>query len=366
MYIYRLLTIIGLFFLPFYAWTQRYADCIKAKEICKKGTQEFASANGEGRDQFEAFPTPCFENGDVKGNAEMNSVWIKFKIAKSGSLKFTIRPSKYDDDIDFVVYKLGDGDCSSKRIVRCMAAGDKVYPSFCMGATGLRDDEKDISEDAGCSGDKNGYLKPLNVKEGEAYVLLVSNVTSAGEGFSIRFFGTCMLPCDEEKKPEPPKKQENKTKEPEKPSVAEPVVSTANNDAPKIEDLSEKTAEKVEVKSSLPPEIEGRKTVVNKTIGVSNRKITLKVWDSSIEDGDIISIYVNGVNKYPNILLTTKPQEFVFELEKGENFITAHVESFGKREPNTAAISVNDGKKVQKLTLNATRNQEETMKIEVD
>jgi hypothetical protein len=123
---------------------------------------------------------------------------------------------------------------------------------------------------------------------------------------------------------------------------------------------------KPEANPVQPANIEGRKTVVNKTLSIKNRKITLKVWDSSIEDGDIISIYVNGVKRFADILLTTKPKEFTFDLETGENFITAHVESFGKREPNSAAISVNDGKKEQRIILNATRNQEETMKVIVE
>jgi hypothetical protein len=331
---------------------------VKAKEICKKGTHEFTKLSGEGKDNMEAFPTPCFMNGDVKGNAEMNSAWIKLIIAKSGSLKFTIRPTKYDDDLDFVVYRLSGGSCADKKIIRCMAAGDKVYPSYCMGPTGLRDGESDVMETAGCDGDKNGYLKPLSVKEGEVYVILVSNVTTEGQGFSIRLFGTCMLPCDEEKKPkEEPKKP---VEEPKK-EVTEPVaVQPEKTEVPSPPVVTAQPA------SSQPSEIEGRKTIVNKTLAVKNRRINMKVWDSSIEDGDVISIYINGKKKFSNIILTTKPQEFLLDLEPGENFITAHVESFGKREPNTAAISVNDGKKEQKLSLNATRNQEETMKIIVE
>ncbi len=358
---YNCLIIKILVLFSFVANAQRNADCVKAKEICKKGTHDFATAKGEGSNNMEAFPTPCFMNGDVKGNAEMNSVWIKFTIAKSGSLKFTIRPNKYDDDLDFVLYRLGSGSCSNKQIIRCMAAGDKTYPSYCMGPTGLRDGEGDVMETAGCDGDKNGYLKPVNAKEGEVYVLLVSNVTTGEQGFSVRFFGTCMLPCDEEKKK---KEEEPKPIETPTPPVSEPmaekpaVVTTPTQATPPVVAETPKTVQ--------PSEIEGRKTVVNKTLAVKNRRINLKVWDSSVEDGDMISIYINGKKKFSNITLTTKPQEFLIDLETGENFITAHVESFGKREPNTAAISVNDGKKEQRLTLNATRNQEETMKVIVE
>lgn len=359
---FKLLTISVLCFFVTETTAQRYADCVKAKDICKKGTHEIAKASGEGKDVMEGFPAPCFAGGDaMNSNAERNSTWIKVKIAKSGSLKFTIRPKKYDDDIDFAVYRLsGENNCQSKKIVRCMAAGDKQFPSYCMGATGLRDGEADYSENAGCEGVNNGFLKPLSVKEGEVFVILVSNVTTAGEGFSIRLFGTCMLPCDEEKKPKP---EENES---ETPAVAdEPKPNITPIPEPKVEKIPEPEVI-VATPIAQPTDIEGRKTVVSKTLSVKNRRINLKVWDSSIEDGDIISIYINGKKKFANIILKTKPQEFLLDLESGENFITAHVESFGKREPNTAAISVNDGKKEQKLTLNATRNQEETMKVIVE
>jgi hypothetical protein len=327
---------------------QKNADCVKAKEICKKGTHEILKAEGEGKEKFEAFPTPCFMGGvgTENGNGEKNATWIKVKIAKSGSLKFTIRPMKFDDDLDFVVYKLSGGNCSDKKIIRCCASGDKDAYSYCMGPTGLRDGENDVMENPGCSGDNNGYLKPINAKEGDWFVILVSNVSSAGQGFSIRLYGTCMLPCDEEKKP----KEEPQKAQKDEPTVAEPIATTAPT-APVKEDLQE---------------IEGRKLTLKKTLTMQNRRISMKVWDNSIEDGDIISIYVNGKKKYSNIYLTTKPQEFLLDLQPGENTITAHAESFGKSEPNTAAIKVSDGKNEQLLTLSASKNQEEMIKIVVE
>jgi hypothetical protein len=369
----KLLTISILFVLTLPIKAQRYADCVKAKEICKKGTHEFAAAKGQGKDQMEGFPAPCFAGGaEMNNNAEKNSTWIKVQIAQSGSFKFTIRPKRYGDDIDFVVYKLSGANCQTKKLVRCMAAGDKedAVGSFCMGSTGLRDGESDISENPGCGGENNSFLKPLNVKEGEYYVILVSNVTSDNEGFAIRLFGTCMLPCDEEKKPKPEEKEiaEAKTTTAPASKIASPESEPKVEPKTEVKSIPKSTTPEpaTETVAAQPVTIEGRKTIVNKTLSVKNRTINMKVWDSSVEDGDIISIYINGVKKYANIILTTKPQEFLLTLEAGENFITAHVESFGKREPNTAAISVNDGKKEQRLTLNATRNQEETMKIIVE
>jgi hypothetical protein len=335
---------------------QKYADCIKAKEICKKGKYDFPKADGEGRENFEAVPTPCFMNGIGidNGNAERNSTWIKFKVEESGSLKFKIKPIIESDDIDFVVYRLSSDNCDTKKIIRCCASGDQSYPSVCMGATGLRDGEEDYRENVGCSPENNGFLAPIKAKAGDVFVLLVSNVTQAGSGFTINFTGSCKLPCE---KDEP------------KPEIAKVEPKPEVKKEPKVEPIPEVKPEPAVVEKTTPTapaEIDGRKTVVSKTLAVKNRTISMKVWDNSIEDGDVISIYINGKKLYSNIELKNKPQEFLIKLEPGENFITAHAENFGRKEPNTAAISVNDGKKEQKLTLNATKNTEETMKITVE
>lgn len=343
--------------LAFGSRAQKYADCIKAKDICKKDTYTFEKLNGEGRDNFEAMPAPCFAGGRgiEDANPERNSAWIKFTVKEAGSLKFTIKPINRDDDIDFVVYRLDDGNCSEKKIIRCCASGDERYPSPCMGTTGLRDGEEDVREEVGCGIANNSFLRPIKTKAGEVYVILASNVTTVGPGFTIRIYGSCVLPCDEEK-PKQPEVAKVQTPKPARPAEVktEPIA----------EQIPPVVAEKT--KPTPPEEINGRKTVVNKTLAVKSRTITLKVWDNSIEDGDVVSIYVNGKKKFANIELKNKPQEFILDLESGENYITAHAENFGRKEPNTAAISVFDGKKEQKLSLNATKISEESLKIMVE
>ena len=350
--------LLGIIFslLTFENQAQKYADCIKAKEICKKDTYTFEKLNGEGRDNLEALPTPCFMGGigTENGNAEHNSAWIKFTVKETGSIKLTIKPLNRDDDMDFVVYRVDNG-CDEKKILRCCASGDNHYPSPCMGTTGLRDGEDDIREEPGCMNDNNSFLRPIKAKAGEAYVILVSNVTSQGPGFTIRIYGSCVLPCDEEK----PKPDVVKVEPKPKPEV--PKVEPKPEPTPEVPPL---IVEKE--KPTAPTEINGRKTVVNKTLAVKNRTITLKVWDNSIEDGDVVSIYINGKKKFANIELKNKPQEFILDLESGENYITAHAENFGRKEPNTAALSVFDGKKEQKLSLNATKTSEESLKIVVE
>ncbi len=322
---------------------QLNADCVTAKEICEKKSYNISHASGEGKDRQEADLISCFMGSENQGQAEENSTWIKFKIEESGSLMFTITPNKYNDDIDFVVYRLLDGTCNNKKIVRCNAAGDPMSAagvSPCLGPTGLREGETDSSVDAGCfdTGD-NAWLAPLQVAKGEVYMLLVSNVTSKGPGFTIEFKGTALLPCDKKKKPEKPAATAAKPK----PTAPKPVVVAPT---PK------------------PDFIGGRAVEVGDEVKVKNRKIKLKLWDSQVEDGDIISVYIGENKVIDHLYLRLKPQEFDIELPPGkEYYLTVYADDFGKAEPNTAMVSIFDGVKEQIIDLVSSRKKQESVKI---
>ncbi len=337
--------LILLFCAPVFVFAQSHADCATALDICKKQAYHVDAAGGPGDNDREADFIACFMNSENYGNAEENSTWIKFEIAESGTLSFAITPHRLDDDIDFVVFKLPEnGDCNNKQIVRCMAAGDQAESAFsspCMGETGLRSGETDTSEDAGC-GDSldNAWLAPLKVVKKEKYVILVSNVSSRGPGFSIRFSGSAKLPCDEEKKPE-------------KPPVAKKVKPTPPATAPKLP------------LASRPENIGGRTVEVGETVKVKNRKIKVRLWDSQVEDGDIISLYLDDKKVVDRIYLRLKPQEFEIELPPGkkEYYLTVYADDFGKAEPNTAMVLIYDGVREQTIDLVAGRSKQESVKI---
>ncbi len=168
------------------------SDCATANILCNKNAFEQPPIFGSGFDAKEANDAPCFGAGSTGINVELNSVWYKWTCDTSGSLTFTISPSKKDDDIDFVVYELPNGidNCAAKTVIRCMAAGDFNYLSPCMGPTGLRDGETDEYADAGCGADKNNFLKPLALEKDKTYALMVNNFTSSGNSFSLSFGGT--------------------------------------------------------------------------------------------------------------------------------------------------------------------------------
>jgi len=195
-HILNLLTVL----LPIFSSAQNHADCDSAYRVCDKSQIHFTDQSGEGA-VMDAEMIGCFLNSPQVGKPEKNSVWLRFDIKEGGTLSFVIIPDTLSDDIDFVVFALPrKGDCAGKRAVRCMAAGDKSdnYDiSPCMGATGLKELEKDESEDSGCADkDDNNWLAPLETRAGERYVLLVSNTTAAYHGFKIQFGGTAIFFCE--------------------------------------------------------------------------------------------------------------------------------------------------------------------------
>ncbi len=168
-------------------------DCSSSAAIlCDQNAFVVQSVNGAGNDTKEANDATCFKNGTA-GDVESNSTWFKWTCDKTGTLEFTLFPLKIDDDLDFVIYELPNGpkDCSSKTLIRCMASGDTKTPSQCMGPTGLKAGQTDLSEDAGCTTPgKDNFLKPLDMISGKSYALVVNNFTSAKVGFNLQFGGS--------------------------------------------------------------------------------------------------------------------------------------------------------------------------------
>lgn len=167
------------------------SDCPKAAILCDKSAFAVKQITGSGSNSSELSDATCFSNG-IPGNYETNSTWFSWTCAVAGPLTFVLTPSNATDDLDFVVYELPNGlaNCSGKKLLRCMAAGDFTFPSPCMGPTGLATGSTDISESAGCGPGKDSFIAPLDMELGKSYALCVNNFTSTGNGFDIQFGGT--------------------------------------------------------------------------------------------------------------------------------------------------------------------------------
>jgi hypothetical protein len=168
------------------------SDCPQSAILCDKSSFVVQKVTGAGSNISELNDALCFSNG-APGNYETNSTWFVWTCSKSGTLEFTLTPLNVADDLDFALYRLpnGIGNCTGKQLVRCMASGDNKLPSPCMGPTGLKAGDLDISEDAGClEADDDAWLKPLDMVQGETYALVVNNFTSTGNGFGVEFGGS--------------------------------------------------------------------------------------------------------------------------------------------------------------------------------
>ncbi|MCH2043072.1 MAG: gliding motility-associated C-terminal domain-containing protein [Saprospiraceae bacterium] len=165
------------------------SDCVSASILCDKSPFVVQSVTSAGSNPDEASGS-CL--GGFGTNSESNSTWFKWTCDQPGTLTFTLTPNNAPDDLDFVVYELPGGlnDCSGKNQLRCMAAGDWNYPSPCMGPTGLNMSSTDISEQAGCLGGNDSYVKYIDMVSGKSYALLVNNFSETGNGFAIEFGGT--------------------------------------------------------------------------------------------------------------------------------------------------------------------------------
>jgi hypothetical protein len=54
------------------------------------------------------------------------SAWLAFTAPADLLLAFDLLPVAAEDDLDFVLYELPDGDCSRRRALRCTAAGPHI------------------------------------------------------------------------------------------------------------------------------------------------------------------------------------------------------------------------------------------------
>lgn len=159
------------------------SDCIDAVVLCDKSSFTVQSVSGAGNDNTEMSGSSC-------GLTETNSSWYTWTCDQSGTLEFALTPTNSADDLDFIVYKFTGSSCGQKTLERCMAAGDFVVPSPCMGPTGLGNGATDVNENPGCSQGQDSWLAPLNMLSGERYALVVNNYTSSGNGFQVSFGGT--------------------------------------------------------------------------------------------------------------------------------------------------------------------------------
>lgn len=140
-------------------------------------------------------------------------------------------------------------------------------------------------------------------------------------------------------------------------------------EAPKrIEEVPKKvepTPKKVET-APKRMEFDGRNITYVKELAFENEKIKVSVWDHGRQDGDIVSIYLNGFTVISKHRLTYRKKPIEITLDpnkKNDLFLYAH--NLGEFAPNTVAIEISDGKTSENIVLNSDLKSCEAVMISV-
>lgn len=104
---------------------------------------------------------------------------------------------------------------------------------------------------------------------------------------------------------------------------------------------------------------------VKDEVEVSSADITIEYWDRYTEDGDSINIYINNKPVLQNQLLTKAKKSITVHLEKTKNYLVLDAINIGTEPPNTASITIKDGKKIQNVSLTSTMQTSGALKITV-
>ncbi len=145
----------------------------------------------------------------------------------------------------------------------------------------------------------------------------------------------------------PVKKPIETKKQPEK--LAKDTPKTAQKTEPKIE------------KKEKPKVV-----VQEEKLMVKTREITVEIWDNDKEDGDIITLKLNGKVILENKEVKKAAYKTTITLTSGENTLVMQAESLGTKGNNTAAFRINDGTTTQERVLNSDMGTSAAIKIIVE
>jgi len=105
---------------------------------------------------------------------------------------------------------------------------------------------------------------------------------------------------------------------------------------------------------------------VGKVIGtlISNsQELEFALWDDAVEDGDSISLSINGKWIVQGFPVKKKPQFLKVTLSQGENIITFVADNLGSISPNTTILEIIDGNKRKPFFIETNFKQNNLVKI---
>ncbi len=96
------------------------------------------------------------------------------------------------------------------------------------------------------------------------------------------------------------------------------------------------------------------------------KQLTLAIWDDAVEDGDTISISINGTWITKGLLVKKAPQFITITLNPGPNTILFEANNLGSIPPNTSVLEIIDGKRRKAFFLETVPLENNLLKIFYD
>lgn len=95
----------------------------------------------------------------------------------------------------------------------------------------------------------------------------------------------------------------------------------------------------------------------------SENKVLLKIWDAQQEDGDLITIHLNGKPLLENMEVRHQPRFIEITLKKGVNQLLFRAENVGRIPPNTGVVELSTKDFQRQILFNTDMNRSNYIEI---
>lgn len=120
------------------------------------------------------------------------------------------------------------------------------------------------------------------------------------------------------------------------------------------------------LKNTAAKQLEKTEVQLKESINLDTKKVKVSIWDDNVEDGDIISLSLNGEWIIRNLRVSKCKATFFLDLVEGENFLIMKAENIGEKPPNTAAFYFETDTFKKEMVLNSDLGKSEMVSIKVN
>ncbi|MBT8321924.1 MAG: hypothetical protein KJO94_00470 [Eudoraea sp.] len=141
-----------------------------------------------------------------------------------------------------------------------------------------------------------------------------------------------------------------------------PPVVIPEEETPKVDVMVPETEEAIALRNFF----DGRSISYTKELVVDTENIRVSLWDHGRQDGDIVSIYLNGEPVVAKHTLTYKKKVYEVKLDPSKpNDLFLYAHNLGRFPPNTVSIEIHDGSTSANIILNSDLKSCEAVLINV-